>query len=111
MTSQHRVFVLRVCVRVHACVRECACGCVSVIGYTADEKKTSVPHITSSCQKAFMPAPGVTRRSRRACAHARESVCVSLTVGVSVVTLGRGVSCVTNSDPDHSLWVSYLLQS
>lgn len=50
-------------------------------------------------------------------AHARmhkqceESVCVSLTVGVSVVTLGRGVSCVTDSNPDHSLWISYLLQS
>lgn len=36
---------------------------------------------------------------------------MSLTVGVSVVTLGRGVPCVTNSNPDHSLWISYLLQS
>ncbi len=36
---------------------------------------------------------------------------MSLTVGVSVVTLGRGVSCVTNGNPDHSLWISYLLQS
>lgn len=46
-------------------------------------------------------------------AHAQSmmSICVSLTVGVSVVTLRRGVSCVTNSNPDHSFWISYLLQS
>lgn len=36
---------------------------------------------------------------------------MSLTVGISVVTLGRGVSSVSNSNPDHSLWISYLLQS
>jgi len=40
-----------------------------------------------------------------------KSVCVSLTVGIIVVTLGRGVSCVSNGNPDHSLWISDLLQS
>lgn len=80
--------------------------------------------IASFCQKAFMLAPRVTLCYRQMCgwhlntltdrhAHTNcaKSVCVTLTVGFSVVTLGRGVSSVANSNPDHSLWISYLLQS
>lgn len=82
------------------------------------------PLFASFCQKAFILAPTVTlccRQTpvwhlntlahRRACRNCVKSICVSLTVGVWFVTLRRGVSCVTNSNPDHSLWVSYLLQS
>lgn len=52
-----------------------------------------------------------TLTERHAHTNCAKSVCVTLTVGVSVVTLGRGVSSVANSNPDHSLWISYLLQS
>lgn len=95
-----------------ACVWVCMCKC-DLLQSRWEEDLSS--HITSSGQKAFILAPRVTQCYRQVCVRAHtnsvKSVCVSLTVGVSVVTLGRGMSCVTNSNPDHSLWISYLLQS
>lgn len=87
------------------CVRVSVYVCASVICYRADEKETSVPTSHHSARRLLYLLP---ESPRQMCA---KSVCVSLTVGVSVVTLGRGVSCVTDGDPDHSLWISYLLQS
>ena len=56
-------------------------------------------------------SPDATDEYARTRKKSVKRVGVSLTVGVSVVTLGRGVSGVSNSNPDHSLWISYLLQS
>lgn len=110
MTSQHRYTVCLFCVRVGVY------ACVSVMCYRADEKEISVSsqhHIVlpEGFYTLLQQSPCATDKCACACTNSVKSVSVSLTVGVSVVTLGRGVSCVTNSNPDHSLWISYLLQS
>lgn len=109
-TEKECVFVLCMCEceSVHVGLR------VSVIRYRADENETSVPAAHHSARRLLylLPeSPCATDKCARARTNSVKSACVSLTVGVGVVTLGRGVSCVTNGNPDHSLWISYLLQS